>query len=203
VKENQMEETSRRHPLLIPGIVVGLILLAVVLYWFAPQTLLFGREVNEALPEAPIAADAADTDTGTDAATDAGQSAGSDDAAAAEPGAADTAAPAELARGSFSPIGRYSGEGTALLLDVGGTPFVRFEDFETTNGPDLRVYLSAAPADADPSLHDDDFADLGPLTANRGDQNYEVPADVDPSRYRSVVVWCRRFSVGFAVAPLG
>jgi hypothetical protein len=185
VKEIIVEESSRRSPLLIPGIIVGLILLVVVLYWFAPQTLFLGREVDEALPAAP----AADAQAPADAAT-AGE--------ATQP----QAEAAELASGSFSPIGRYDGTGTALLLDVGGTTFVRFEDFETTNGPDLRVYLSAAPADADPSLHDDDFADLGPLTASRGAQNYEVPADVDTSRYQSVVVWCRRFSVGFAVAPL-
>jgi hypothetical protein len=179
-----VEESSRRSPLLIPGIIVGVILLVAVLYWFAPQTLLLGREVDEALPAAP-AEPAADAPTAT-----AGEAEQPQDE------------PAELASGSFSPLGRYEGTGTALLLDVAGTTFVRFEDFETTNGPDLRVYLSAAPADADPSLHDDDFADLGPLTASRGAQNYEVPADVDTSRYRSVVVWCRRFSVGFAVAPL-
>jgi hypothetical protein len=201
VKENLMEDnavdpTSRRHPLLIPGIIVAVLLVIFVLYWFAPQTIFLGREVDEALPGAapaadaqPVEEDAAQTDTDTTEAI----------ADADEPA---DAAPTELARGSFAPIGRYSGEGTALLLDVGGASFVRFEDFETTNGPDLRVYLSAAPADADPSLHDDDFADLGPLTASRGAQNYEVPTDVDTSRYRSVVVWCRRFSVGFAVAPL-
>ncbi|MBA3431372.1 MAG: DM13 domain-containing protein [Actinobacteria bacterium] len=35
-----------------------------------------------------------------------------------------------------------------------------------------------------------------------GDQNYLVPASIDLTQYRSAVVWCRRFSVGLAVAPL-
>jgi len=35
-----------------------------------------------------------------------------------------------------------------------------------------------------------------------GDQNYEVPEDVDLSRYRTVVLWCVRFGVPFGAAPL-
>jgi len=29
-----------------------------------------------------------------------------------------------------------------------------------------------------------------------------VPDDLDLSRYRAVTIWCRRFSVNFATAPL-
>jgi hypothetical protein len=79
---------------------------------------------------------------------------------------------------------------------------VRFEDFEVENGPDLRVYLSRADADAPQRELAGDFVDLGDLKGNIGDQNYLVPGSVDLTRYRSAVVWCRRFSVGFAVAPL-
>jgi hypothetical protein len=35
-----------------------------------------------------------------------------------------------------------------------------------------------------------------------GDQNYELPAGVDLSKYRAVTVWCKRFGVNFATAPL-
>jgi hypothetical protein len=46
------------------------------------------------------------------------------------------------------------------------------------------------------------FITLGALKGNIGDQNYDLPADVDLAKYRSVSVWCRRFSVNFATAPL-
>jgi hypothetical protein len=108
-----------------------------------------------------------------------------------------------LAQGSFIPLGRYSGEGTAIVLNDGSEQrFVRFENFSTDNGPDLRVYLSASDANADSAAFDDDFVDLGVLKGNIGDQNYEIPPDVDLSVYDTVVVWCVRFSTPFTAADL-
>ena len=118
-----------------------------------------------------------------------------------------TAAPAPqivtLAEGSFIPLGRYSGEGAALVLNDGSEQrFLRFENFSTDNGPDLRVYLANSDATADQGTFDDDFVDLGELRGNIGDQNYEIPPDVDLSVYDTVVVWCVRFSTGFTAADL-
>lgn len=106
-----------------------------------------------------------------------------------------------LASGSFI-AHDHPGEGTAQVLSDGERAVLRFEDFETDNGPDLNVYLSTAEADGDPGLFDDDFIDLGDLKGNIGDQNYELPNDLDVGRYRSVVVWCVRFGVAFTAAPL-
>ena len=108
-----------------------------------------------------------------------------------------------LAQGTFIPRGRYSGEGTAVVLNDGSEQrFVRFESFSTDNGPDLRVYLSASDANGDSGAFDDDFIDLGVLKGNIGDQNYEIPPDVDLSVYDTVVVWCVRFSTPFTAADL-
>ncbi len=108
-----------------------------------------------------------------------------------------------LAQGSFIPRGRYSGEGTATVLNDGSEQrFLRFENFSTDNGPDLRVYLSASSADGDSGAFDDDFVDLGVLKGNIGDQNYEIPVGVDLSVYDTVVVWCVRFSSPFTAADL-
>jgi hypothetical protein len=108
-----------------------------------------------------------------------------------------------LAQGTFIPRGRYSGEGTALVLNDGSEQrFLRFENFSTDNGPDLRVYLSNSDANADSDIFDDDFIDLGVLKGNIGDQNYEIPPDVDLSVYDTVVVWCVRFSTPFTAADL-
>lgn len=45
-------------------------------------------------------------------------------------------------------------------------------------------------------------ADLGPIEGNLGNRAYEIPAGVDLSGYRSVSLWCVRFSVSFGAAPL-
>jgi hypothetical protein len=108
-----------------------------------------------------------------------------------------------VAEGNFIPRGRYSGEGVASVLTDGSEQrFLRFENFSTDNGPDLRVYLSASDANADGGTFDDDFIDLGVLKGNIGDQNYEIPSDVDLSVYDTVVVWCVRFSTPFTAADL-
>jgi hypothetical protein len=108
-----------------------------------------------------------------------------------------------LAEGGFVPLGRYSGEGTAVVLNDGSDQrFLRFENFSTDNGPDLRVYLTASDANGDPGAFDDDFVDLGVLKGNIGDQNYEILPEVDLSVYDTVVVWCVRFSTPFTAADL-
>jgi len=94
-------------------------------------------------------------------------------------------------------------EGSAVVLgDGSGQRFLRFEDFRTDNGPDLNVYLSAAPTDAPAGQFDDDFVDLGDLKGNVGSQNYEIPAGLDLDHYSTVAIWCVRFSVVFGVAEL-
>ncbi len=109
---------------------------------------------------------------------------------------------ATLAQGSF--ISRdHRGEGTALVLGDGSTQrFLRFENFATDNGPDLNVYLTTTDAAGEESTFDDDFVDLGNLTGNVGDQNYEIPTGVDLSIYNTVVVWCVRFDSAFTAADL-
>ncbi|HYI60552.1 MAG TPA: DM13 domain-containing protein [Acidimicrobiales bacterium] len=87
----------------------------------------------------------------------------------------------------------HPGEGTARILTDGAQAFVRFEDdFATDNGPDLRVR----------ALVDGEQVDLGVLKGNRGAQNYELPAHIDPTAVTSVDVWCRRFDYVFTEAAL-
>jgi hypothetical protein len=84
-----------------------------------------------------------------------------------------------------------------------GKRLVRFTTFDTSNGPDVHVYLVAAPdAKDNETVTQAGFVDLGAMKGNRGDQNYEVPTNIDLSQYQSVTIWCRRFGVNFATAPL-
>lgn len=46
------------------------------------------------------------------------------------------------------------------------------------------------------------FREIAPLKGNIGDQNYELSSDVDLNQYHAVTIWCKRFSVNFATAPL-
>ena len=88
--------------------------------------------------------------------------------------------------------------GKALLIETAPDVYVlRFEEFSVRNGPDLFVYLSpSAEGNAD------GFIDLGSLKATDGAFNYDIPAGTDVSQYKSAIVWCKAFSVLFAVAPL-
>jgi electron transfer DM13 len=107
-----------------------------------------------------------------------------------------------LRRGDLRSL-EHQSTGQVLLIDLAdGRRLLRFEALETSNGPDLRVYLSATPASSSWYGYDRDFVDLGPLKGNQGNQNYAVPASLDITRYPSAVIWCKRFSVGFAVATL-
>lgn len=100
----------------------------------------------------------------------------------------------------------HKGSGNATIYDLGTDGFVlRFEDFNVTNGPDLRVLLTTHP---DPmgrgDVHADDvsYVELGKLKGNIGNQNYLIPNDVNVDDQRSVVIYCKPFQVVFAVAPL-
>lgn len=112
-------------------------------------------------------------------------------------------ADARLAEGPFRSLEhKTTGVARVLRLDD-GRRVLRFERFDTSNGPDLRVYLSKARPDGPWGAFDDDYVELGKLKGNKGDQNYDIPAGTDLSTYSSAVIWCRRFSVPFAVAPIG
>lgn len=108
-----------------------------------------------------------------------------------------------VAAGQFHSVAHET-RGTATIQDVGGGRRVlRLTDFATSNGPDVRVYLVAASdAKDNETVTKAGFVELGKLKGNEGDQNYDVPDHLDLSRYRAVTIWCRRFSVNFATAPL-
>lgn len=112
-----------------------------------------------------------------------------------EPGAA---APREVAIGEFEDRD-HPGEGTATLLDTADGAVLTLTDFATDNGPDLLVYL--VPPDA-PQGSVQGHVDLGLLKGNVGDQQYDVPDDVDAGAGWRVVIWCRAFAVTFTEALL-
>ena len=199
---NGVKEFVKRRPLV--SAIAAAIVLGVgawlVFGFFGFQTLFIDEEVAEANPfvagpgASGLAADET-TEEMADAMNKAMDVAGkSGDDPVDEPMAEGVTT---LAEGSF--IGRaHPTTGLAKVITDGNQRFLRFEGFETDNGPDLNVYLATGSPDGSP----EDFIDLGDLKGNIGDQNYELPDDVDLDRYTTVFIWCVRFSVAFGAAPL-
>ncbi len=72
---------------------------------------------------------------------------------------------------------------------------MRFENFEVTNGPDLRVYLTSE-GDVKNGLH------LEKLKGSMWNQNYLLE-NIDLQIYDTVVIYCQPFGVYFGEAQLG
>ena len=114
-------------------------------------------------------------------------------------------APIVVATGEFTDADAiHKGSGRAILYALpDGRHVLRFEDFRTTNGPALVVYLANHPSPASAAdVTDQGYLSLGELKGNVGNQNYPIPADVDVAGYRSVVIWCELFDVLFSPAAL-
>ena len=108
-----------------------------------------------------------------------------------------------LAKGEFHKADK-AGSGTATIYQLtDGKRVLRLTDFAVDNGPDLHVRLIAADDAKDTaSVAKTDYVELASLKGNKGSQNYDVPENVDLSKYKTVSIWCNRFSVNFAAAPL-
>jgi hypothetical protein len=93
----------------------------------------------------------------------------------------------------------HRGTGPVTLVEVDGKTFVRFENVAIQNGPDLHVYLARGMGGAYDGGRD---LYLGALKATNGSFNYELPGGTPLGDYKSVVVWCRAFTVLFTWADL-
>jgi hypothetical protein len=111
-------------------------------------------------------------------------------------------APRALESGVFHGVA-HATNGVASIYDIGGRKVLRLTGLSTSFGPDVRVVLLQAPDAADNgAVRNAGYLEVGPLKGNIGDQNYDLPPGFDPARHKAVTLWCRRFSVNFATAPL-
>jgi len=97
-------------------------------------------------------------------------------------------------QGSFVGLEGNDAKGKAIIIVAGKAAFLRFQDFEVTNGPDLHVYITTG----------DDISsgiDLGKLKGSIGDQNYDL-SGVDLKTYDTVVIYSQPFQIHFAMAKL-
>jgi hypothetical protein len=171
----------RRPVLLVAALLLAAALAWVAFGWFGVQGLLVDDTVNEAAPVFSTP-----TTTG---------------AAEVQATQAPASAPAPVS-GLFQSRSHPTRGRAVVLTGGGGERVLRLEDFATDNGPDVNVYLSTAAPGAPAGDFRKDYVDLGDLKGNVGSQNYAIPAEVDLARYRTVVIWCVRFSVAFGTAGL-
>jgi Electron transfer DM13 len=119
------------------------------------------------------------------------------------PAVQSAAAALAIESGTFYTI-LHPTSGTATIYRMGdGSHVLRFTNFDTSNGPDVHVYMVASDDAKDAAtVENAGFVDLGSIKGNVGDQNYTLPSDLDLAKYRAVSIWCKRFSVNFGAAAL-
>lgn len=170
------------HPFRIAGVAVTA-LVGLGAFWYLASPLWTRTYADEAAPT-PAARTASATAEATAAAT----------------GSAAPSGPRVLAMGQLGFVDQlHNGKGPVRVVEVGGQRFVRFEDVAITNAPDVHVYLSR---DTGGKWVEATSLYLGVLKATNGSFNYDVPAGADVSSFKSVVVWCRAFSVLITWADL-
>jgi hypothetical protein len=114
--------------------------------------------------------------------------------------------PAVVRQGVFVSHEHDTSGQARVIRDPDGSHRLELDDLDTSNGPDLRVWLSDQPVRdgiAGWKVFDDGtWVELGRLKGNKGDQGYAIPAGTDLDRLASVAIWCKRFSVSFGAAAL-
>lgn len=173
----------RRWPWVVGGLgVVLAAALAVGAVVFQPWLIFVDTEVDDAIPVAVTPATSA-------------------------PGQPPPAGPVVISRGSLISH-EHSTSGTVSIIEQpDGSRVLAIEDLDTTTGPDVHVWLSqgdvvegfAGWRTAAGVPH----VDLGMIKGNKGNQVYEIPADVELADYPSVFLWCVKFSVSFGAAVMG
>jgi hypothetical protein len=140
---------------------IGAITVAIAWYAFRPELIFIDKTVNEELPVAHATSVA--TSKGTDSMV--------------------------LAQGAFRGLAHETTGAATVHQLADGKRILRLSNFETSNGPDVHVYLVAAEVAKDnDTVKQAGFIDLGSLKGNKGDQNYDLPANADLSKYKSVSI---------------
>ena len=111
---------------------------------------------------------------------------------------------ASLATGTFYKIDQQAtGTVTSYRLP-NGSHALRLDDFFVSPNAELEVRLSPLPA---PQTTDEYTAApselVTKLDVTTGSLNFEVPASIDPARFRSVVIWCQLVNSAYGAATLG
>jgi hypothetical protein len=193
-----MKAGGRRR--LWPVVVAGAaaVLLAIGLAVFKPWLLFVDVRVDEPIPT--VAASPENAQRSPSASSD----------ASTQPAAAPTRrpppGPVQVAAGSLISHEHTTSGTVRILRQPNGDRLLTLENLDTSNGPDVHVWLSAAEVVEGTGgwfvAGAADHYDLGLIKGNQGNQVYAIPAGVDLKKYKSVDLWCVQFSVSFGAARL-
>ncbi len=91
--------------------------------------------------------------------------------------------------------GAHPTSGTAKIYEAkDGKRTLVFENLKSDAGPDLRIYIANDKAITN-------FVELSNKVEN-GNKMYDIPAKVDLSKQKFVLIWCKQFSVLFGHVEL-
>ncbi|MEP6597692.1 MAG: DM13 domain-containing protein [Ginsengibacter sp.] len=85
--------------------------------------------------------------------------------------------------------------GLAKIYKKEGKYILALENFVTTNGPDLKVYLSKEKFPVN-------FIKLGNLQSTNGNQLYDIPGTPDFTNYRYALIHCEKYNHLYGYAEL-
>ena len=198
----------RRRTVIAALAVAAVVAGAVALPLFEPWRLFTDTVVDDALPGAGSAAPDGSATTDGPPAVSIRPSSTAPPTVSVEPSATPSAAaPETLATGEFVSHEHRTTGSVRILRLPDGSRVLRIEGLDTSDGPDLKVWLTDSRViegrDGWHVFDDGGYRSLGDLKGNKGNQNYAVPADLDLASYRSVAIWCDRFNVSFGAAALG
>ncbi|NJK36343.1 MAG: DM13 domain-containing protein [Oscillatoriales cyanobacterium RM1_1_9] len=108
-----------------------------------------------------------------------------------------------IAAGKFV-AGEAPTTGTARIITEDGHRYLEFDTaFSTSDqGPDLHVLLDTAAKPGQSYQNLGQVLNLGKLRNVKGAQRYPLPDFVNPSQFKSVVIWCRMANATFGYATL-
>lgn len=103
-------------------------------------------------------------------------------------------------KGTFSGRKGYNvSGGVSVVKDGGKTKVVLADDYifdPSKNPPDIKIGFGDGEKYAKGSkIHDK-------LTVKKGSASFTVPADIDTDKYSELYIYCEKFTVILAVAPL-
>ena len=183
------------------GVVIGLVL-------FKPWLLFVDVRVDEQLPivaSAPAQAQPTEPTQSAAPTSVPGTGAATPSPAGTTPGSTPVS-PVQLAVGTLISHEHTTTGTVRIIQQPDGSRLLTLENLDTSNGPDVHVWLSAAHVVEGTAgwftAGSADYYDLGMIKGNQGNQVYQIPAEVDLSKYPALDLWCVQFSVSFGAAEL-
>lgn len=193
-----MQVSGRKRGWIFAASVIAAVVLAVGLALFKPWLLFVDVRVDEQLPTVAASAEPSQPPASKDPSP---STAPTDRAPTEAP-----ARPVQLAQGTLISHEHATTGTVRIIRQPDGTRLLTLENLDTSNGPDVHVWLSAADVVEGTAgwftAGSADYFDLGLIKGNQGNQIYAIPADVDLSKYKSVDLWCVQFSISFGAAQL-